>query len=103
MSRPSSVRIASQDEVGTRLGRVRTIGYVDHGPALLPWPRRVLNAYAVVLVHDGVGSYVDDAISRRPIGPSDTIVVVPGHAHWYGPHPGDSWSETFFVFDGPIF
>jgi AraC-like DNA-binding protein len=79
------------------------MGSVDHGPALLPRPRRVLDAYALVLVHDGVGSYVDDAIADRLIEPGDTILVLPGHPHWYGPRPGGTWSETFLVFDGPIF
>jgi AraC-like DNA-binding protein len=103
MMLPSSVRIASQDEMGTRLGRARTMGFVDHGPALLPRPRRVLDAYALVLVHHGVGSYVDDAVPHLPIAPGDTILTVPGHSHWYGPRPGGTWSETFLVFDGPIF
>ena len=103
MTLPGSVRIASQDEVGTRLGRARTMGFVNHGPALLPRPRRTLDAYALVLVHDGVGSYVDDAVPSLPITPGDTIITVPGHSHWYGPRPGGTWSETFLVFDGPIF
>jgi AraC-like DNA-binding protein len=103
MMLPVSVRIAAQDEVGTRLGRARTMGFVNHGAALLPWPRRTLDAYALVLVHDGVGSYVDDAVPHLPITAGDTIITVPGHSHWYGPRPGGTWSETFLVFDGPIF
>jgi AraC-like DNA-binding protein len=103
MTLPGSVRIASQDEVGTRLGRVRTMGFVTQGPAMLPRPRRVLDAYALVLVHQGVGSYVDDAVPHLPITPGDTIITAPGHSHWYGPPPGGLWSETFLVFDGRIF
>ena len=103
MTLPGSVRIASQDEVGTRLGRTRTMGFVNHGPALLPRPRRVLDAYALVLVREGVGSYVDDAVGHLPITAGDAIITAPGHSHWYGPPPGGLWSETFLVFDGPIF
>ena len=103
MTLPGSVRIAAQDEVGTRLGRTRTMGFVNHGPALLPRPRRVLDAYALVLVREGVGSYVDDAVGHLPITAGDTIITAPGHSHWYGPPPGGLWSETFLVFDGPIF
>ncbi len=103
MTLPGSVRIASQDEVGTRLGRARTMGFVNDGPALLPRPRRTLDAYALVLVQDGVGSYLDDAVPHLPITPGDTIITAPGHSHWYGPPPSGTWSETFLVFDGPIF
>jgi AraC-like DNA-binding protein len=103
MMLPGSVRIASQDEAGTRLGRVRTMGAVTHGPALLPRPRRVLDAYALVLVHEGAGSYVDDAVPHVAIRPGDAIITAPGHSHWYGPPPGGTWSELFLVFDGPVF
>ena len=103
MTLPGSVRIASQDEVGTRLGRIRMMGSVTHGPALLPRPRRVLDAYALVLVLEGAGSYADDAAAHLSIGPGDTIITAPGHPHWYGPPPGGFWSESFLVFDGPVF
>jgi AraC-like DNA-binding protein len=98
-----AVRIARQDEIGTLLGRVRTTGFVDNGPAFVPRPRRVLESYALVLVHAGEGSYVDDEIGSRPIGPGDVITVSPGHPHWYGPPPDGAWSEVFLVFDGPLF
>jgi len=99
----SAVTISSQDEIGTPLGRVRTTGFVDNGPAFVPRPRRVLESYALVLVHAGVGSYVDDEIGSRPIEPGDVITVTPRHPHWYGPPPGGAWSEIFLVFDGPLF
>jgi AraC-like DNA-binding protein len=95
------VRIAFQDETGTPLGRLRVAGFVDDGPAALPKPRRVLDSYAIVLVHQGTGSYVDDTTSARPVQAGDAIVVAPGQPHWYGPTA--TWSEIFFVFDGPIF
>lgn len=101
--RSSVVRISSQDEVGTRLGRMRTTGFVENGPAFVPRPRRVLESYALVLVHAGAGSYVDDEIGSRPIEPGAVITVSPGHPHWYGPPPGGTWSEIFLVFDGPLF
>ena len=96
------VRIAFQDETGSTLGRVRTAGFVEHGGAILQRPRRVYDAYALVFVHDGEGLYVDDA-GCRPIEAGDTITVLPGFSHWYGPPQGGYWSEIFLVFDGPIF
>jgi AraC-like DNA-binding protein len=101
--RPNPVRIASQDEVGTRIGRVQTTAFVEHGPATLPRPRRVLDSYVLAFVHDGAGSYADDATPRLPIEPGDAIVIVPGHPHWYGPPAGATWSEIFVVFDGSVF
>ena len=100
---PSPVRVTSSDERGTPLGRVRATGFVDDGPAFVPGPRRVLDSYALVLVHGGTGTYVDDQAPARPVTPGDTILVVPGHSHWYGPPPGGRWSEIFLVFDGPTF
>jgi AraC-like DNA-binding protein len=98
-----TVRIASQDEAGTPLGRLRVAGFVDDGPAMLPEPRRVMDSYALVYVHRGSGSYVDDTTNVRPVRPGDAIVVVPGRPHWYGPPPEATWSEIFLVFDGPVF
>jgi AraC-like DNA-binding protein len=98
-----ALRIGSQDERGTRLGRLQTTGFVDNGPALVPYPRRVLQSYALVLVHSGAGSYVDNETGPVPIEPGNVITVSPGHAHWYGPPPGGSWSEIFLIFDGPLF
>jgi AraC-like DNA-binding protein len=103
VSPSNPVRIASQDETGTPLGRLRAAGFVDDGPATLPEPRRVMDSYALVFVHEGTGSYVDDTTSTRPVQPGDAIVVAPGHPHWYGPPPRATWSEIFLVFDGPIF
>lgn len=101
MSPRNPVRIAFQDETGSPLGRLRVAGFVDNGPAALPKPRRVLDSYAIVLVHEGNGTYVDDTTGPRTVEAGDAIVVVPGQPHWYG--PAATWSEIFFVFDGPIF
>lgn len=98
-----SVRITAQDETGTRLGRVRTRAVVDHLAATLPRPRRVLASYALVLVHEGAGRYIDDGVGERAVEAGDVIIVVPGHPHWYGPPRGSTWSEVFVVFDGPVF
>lgn len=96
------VRIAFHDKTDSTLGRIRTAGFVESGGATLPRPRRVYDAYALVLVHGGAGHYFDDAVCRS-IGPGDIIAVFPGFPHWYGPPKGGYWSETFLVFDGPIF
>ncbi|MFI0453941.1 helix-turn-helix domain-containing protein [Actinomadura sp. 6N118] len=97
------VQITSQDEIGTALGRLRMTAFVENGPAVLPRPRRVLDSYALVLVHEGTGTYLDDTVAERPIGPGDAILVTPGTPHWYGPPPGQGWSEIFLIFDGPLF
>lgn len=97
------LRIASQDHTGTRIGRIIATGYVDDGPQMLPRPRRILDSYALVVVHGGTGTFSDDMGGTRQIGPGDAILVLPGHSHWYGPHTGGRWSEIWLMFDGSIF
>lgn len=101
--RPNPVRIVSQDELGSPLGRVRATAFVDDAPASLPRPRRVFDSYVLAFVHEGAGSYVSDLVPQRAIDAGDAIVVVPGDPHWYGPPDGGRWSEIFVVFDGAVF
>ena len=64
---------------------------------------RVFGRYAVVLVLDGRGRYHDVNGIDVPVRIGDLILVLPEVGHWYGPGPGESWSEFYIVFEGAAF
>jgi AraC-like DNA-binding protein len=87
----------------TPLGRIRFAGVSLEEKGVEEWPFRLYDAYAVVLILAGDGSYRDVVGTTVPVRTGDAILVFPGHAHWYGPPRGSNWSELFVVFEGPVF
>lgn len=65
-------------------------------------PMRLFPRYALVHIDSGRGRYQDDRGRDAPLEAGDTVLVLPTLAHRYYPHPAD-WSETYIVFDGPVF
>jgi AraC-like DNA-binding protein len=62
-----------------------------------------LGSYALVLVVAGSGYYCDARGLRRELEAGDAVVVFPEVAHAYGPRAGKTWTQIYFVFDGPQF
>jgi AraC-like DNA-binding protein len=87
----------------TPVGRVRFAGVSLEETGVDEWPFRLYDAYALVLIVAGEGTYRDVAGATAAIREGDAILVFPGLAHWYGPPRGTSWSEVFVVFEGPVF
>lgn len=83
-------------------GGVTMAGYIRHSPGVMG-TMRVFGRYALVYVLDGEGVYRDTRGVETPIGVGDLIVVFPELGHWYGPGPGQLWSEFYLVFEGPVF
>lgn len=65
-------------------------------------PMRLYPRYALVHLERGRGFYEDAHGRDAMIGPGDTLLVLPTLAHRYYPD-ADGWTETFIVFDGPVF
>lgn len=84
-------------------GRVRVAVISPNEPAMRERPWRRIDAYALVLVFGGHGSYRDPSGCSEVLGAGDVIVVRPGQRHWYGPDGAGTWSEVFVIFEGPIF
>jgi AraC-like DNA-binding protein len=98
-----AVQVLAVDEIGTPLGRIVIGGAVDDAPAMLPRPVRVMPSYALIVVTEGEGVYIHDDGRTVPITTGQAIIVQPNRPHWYGPADGETWSEIWAVFDGPLF
>ncbi len=88
--------------VSTPLGRIVLAG-TCRGEGLERERWRVYRGWALMCVTGGVGLYRDGDGHERDLQPGSVVTVWPGRAHWYGTHPGDTWDETYVVFDGPTF
>ncbi|CAN5516777.1 hypothetical protein BH10PLA1_BH10PLA1_14250 [soil metagenome] len=95
-------RLVYQTSAVPSPGAVTLAGFIRNGAGVVGG-MRVFGRYAVVLVLDGRGRYSDVNGVDVPIRVGDLIVVLPELGHWYGPGPGESWSEFYIVFEGPVF
>lgn len=64
---------------------------------------RVLNAYAVIVLLEGNGQFLDANRYETQVEAGDCLLLFPDIAHSYGPPAGGHWREWFFHFHGPAF
>lgn len=95
--------VAVSDGPVTRLGQLVLAGEVIDDEPIMPSTLRVMDAYVLSIVLDGEGSYRDARGREEPLVPGAHTIVPPGVPHWYGTAPGESWTELFAVFTGPLF
>jgi AraC-like DNA-binding protein/quercetin dioxygenase-like cupin family protein len=95
--------VAVSEGPSTRLGQFLLAGEVVDDEPIMPSQFRVMDAYVLSVVLDGVGTYRDADGRDEPIGPGAHTIVPPGFPHWYGTDPGHRWTELFAVFTGPLF
>lgn len=89
--------------VPSPLGNIVEYGTARFGPQSLPQEYRCFGRYAVTYIHRGEGRYMDaNGITRR-ILPGDLIFLFPDLPHRYCPSGRSGWSESFWVFEGPLF
>jgi AraC-like DNA-binding protein len=87
----------------TPVGAVRAAGRLRASRGLPASPLRVLDSYAAVYLLAGSGRYADANGTRTALAPGDLLLLFPGLGHTYGPQPGQTWSELYLLFDGPVF
>lgn len=86
------------------LGRLTLAASIEGGRGIVPaQPLRIYGSYALVYITRGLGSYHDANGCAQEIEAGDLIMVFPELAHTYGPRPGETWSELYLIFDGPVF
>ncbi len=95
-------KLVYQTSAASLPGGVTLAGFIRHSQGVTE-SMRVFGRYAVVLVIDGAGVYRDIRGVTQPIRVGDLVVVFPELGHWYGPGPGQQWSEFYVVFEGPVF
>ena len=93
-------RISNNPE--TRLGRIWTAGDVINEQPLMPTEMRILDYWVLLILLSGRGWYKDANNQNVDISAGDFVLIEPRLAHSYGVHPTEVWSESFFVFEGPL-
>jgi AraC-like DNA-binding protein len=87
----------------TPLGVVLLGGTNAHARGWKNKPMRILGNYAAVLVLEGNAEFHRPDAALLPLSPGDLLLIFPELPHRYGPPPGRTWSETYLVFNGPVF
>jgi AraC-like DNA-binding protein len=94
------LRISGNPE--TRLGRIWTAGDVTNEQPLMPSELRILDYWVLLILISGRGWYKDANNQNTLISAGDFVLIEPRLAHSYGVEPAEVWSESFFVFEGPL-
>ncbi len=87
----------------TPLGTVLLGGTNTHSRGLDRRKMRILGNYAAVLVLEGQALFRQPRTPPLPLAPGDLLLIFPDRPHAYGPPAGRTWSETYLVFNGPLF
>lgn len=64
---------------------------------------RVLGSFGLVVVTEGGGAFSDALGTTAVVSAGDALLLFPDVAHSYGPRPGGAWTESYLVFEGPVF
>lgn len=99
---PASQLLFSSEK-SAPLGRLTRAGILSKISATGFRSMRVMGKYAIVYIVEGNGIYRDADGMRTPLSAGDMLLLFPEIAHRYGPQHGQTWSEIYVVFDGPIF
>ena len=90
------------EECDSPVGRLLCGGTACHA-GISARAMRVLNAYAIVVLVEGSGRFLDANNYSAPVEAGDCLLLFPDVAHSYGPSPGGHWAEWFLHFDGAAF
>ena len=86
----------------TRLGRIWTAGDVIDEQPVMPTGMRIHDYWVLLILLSGRGWYIDANNQNLRISAGDFVLIEPKLAHSYGVDPTEVWSESFFVFEGPL-
>jgi len=78
-------------------------GFLPHNTGIPLNKMRILDSYGFVYILKGAGRYADGNGVNLPVTAGDSLWLWPDLAHAYGPPAGQTWSEIYFVYDGPVF
>jgi AraC-like DNA-binding protein len=96
-------RLVLQSRVEGKLGCVSLAGYIRHSRGIPLHRPRTFGSYALVYLLEGSGRMKAGAQSLVDCRAGDLLFLYPEIPHAYGPGPGESWSEFYVVFNGPVF
>jgi AraC-like DNA-binding protein len=92
-----------QSPLRTAAGDLQLAGLLRNIAGIDPASMRVLGSYALVLMVAGRGYYCDARGTKQELSPGDVVLVFPEIPHAYGPHPGEDWTQIYYVFAGAQF
>jgi AraC-like DNA-binding protein len=101
--RTIATELLFRNDARTPLGRLTTAGFISNSAGVRGPGLRVLGSFAIVYLLDGSGSYSDAAGRAVRVRAGDLLLIFPDIGHTYGPGAGETWSEFYCVFDGPVF
>jgi AraC-like DNA-binding protein len=87
----------------TSAGEIQLAGTLQNVRGIDPKAMRVLGSYGLVYMVDVDGFYGDANGTRLDLANGDLVVIFPELAHAYGPKHGRTWSQIYFVVNGPQF
>ena len=96
-------RLVLQSSLNTKLGHVSLAGYLRDSRGVSLTTMRTYGNYALVYLLDGSGRMKWGNLPVVKCRAGDLLFVYPEIPHGYGPGPGETWSEFYLVFKGPIF
>ena len=96
-------KVVSRSGDGSPLGRIKLAGYIRGSVGLPVNPMRTLGDYALVYLLEGRGWYSDANSLHKEVVAGDALLLFPDLAHTYGPREGETWTEFYVVFNGPVF
>ena len=96
-------RILLRNRASRSLGKIRQAGYFYVDGGVTENKFRSDDFFSFVYLLEGSGVYSDASGGFRRLAPGDLFFTYPGLGHAYGPAAGDSWSEIFVIFEGPVF
>lgn len=89
--------------IRSKIGQINLAGSLQDTPGIRQENMRILGSYALVLITEGNGYYLDQNGCEQATQPGDAIFVFPDIAHAYGPDSGQRWSQSYVIFEGPCF
>jgi len=101
--RVSRSRLVLQSEAKTPLGQVSIAGFLRHSRGVPFESPRTYGNYALVYLLEGSGRMKSGSQPMVPCRAGDLLFIYPDLPHSYGPGPGETWSELYVVFNGPVF
>jgi AraC-like DNA-binding protein len=96
-------RLVFHSNVSSTMGSVSLSGYGRNNRGVSLVNRRIFGRYALVYLIDGNGRMQAGNLPMVKCRAGDLIFLYPEIPHGYGPGPGESWSEFYVCFDGPVF
>lgn len=91
------------NQITSPVGQVLSAGHLEHALGVPGGEHRRYNAYGLVYLISGKGTFSDHTGFKAEIGAGNLVLLFPGIEHEYRPRKGTTWEEIYLLFDGSVF